>query len=267
MIMKNAFLGTSMALILGSAAPLAQANVFEFNPVNFGGTDDTFSGDELVGKFSTGFTSTDGFASFTATGWFQVQTINLNSAAQLTGGLNTNDPNNPPGAYDLWFEFEYTASGGAGGGIAPSYTIDSVSYDMYAGSGTDRDFVTATNGGGTPMVTTNSGTNTLIGTANTFVGGGIANFASSSTSSVDTDFSLVDLGTFFTAPDPFFNLAFQSASTVLPSLNDELTAGTLNGTTEGRFASTPVPEPTSMALIGLGLIALGWTASRRRQAS
>ncbi|MBK5930542.1 flocculation-associated PEP-CTERM protein PepA [Halochromatium salexigens] len=266
MITKNAFLGTSMALILGSAAPLAQANVFEFNPVNFGGTDDTFSGDELVGTFSTGFTSTDAFASFDATGWFQVKTINLNSAEQFTGGLDASSVNFT-GDYHLWFEFEYEASGGAGGGIAPSYTIDSVSYSMYAGSGVDRDFVEATNGGGTPTVTTNSGTNTLIGSATNYFGGGITNQANQSFSAVDTDFSLVNLGTFFTAPDPFFNLAFQSASTVLPALNDDFTAGTLNGTTEVRFASTPVPEPTSMALIGLGLIALGWTASRRRRAS
>ena len=262
--MKTSFLGTSMAFILGSAASLAQANVFEFNPVNFGGTDDTFVGNELVGQFSNLFTSTDQFETFSATGWFNVNTINLNSNAQPTGGLDTNDPNNGVGLYDLWFEYTYEASGGIAGQIAPSYTIDSVSLNLYAGSGTDRDFILATDPGG-PAVVTNSGTSTLIGSSTQILGGGIINFQHQSFAAVDMDFQLEDLGTFFTAPDPFFNLAFQAASTVIPTLDFDTGTGTLTGTTEIRFER--VPEPTSLALLGLGMLALGWTASRRRQAS
>lgn len=264
MTTKNALLGTSMALILGSTAPLAQADgVFEYNPSGFGGTNGTFTGDELTGQFSTAFTSTDAFASFAAEGWFKVNTINLNHTAQPTGGLDTNDINNGVGAYDLWFEYTYTGSGGPGGVLAPNYDIDSVSFELYAGSGSDRDFNVAN--GALPSVVTNSGTNTLIGTSDSVLGGGVVNFSTQSFSAVDTNFEIQNMGTFFTAPNPFFDLAFQSSSTVTPDLDFVAGTGDLTGTAEIRFGS--VPEPTSLALMGLGLLALGWTASRRRQAS
>ena len=213
---------------------MAHAGLFEYNPSGFGGTNGTFSGDELVGRFSTALESTDEFATFNADGWFQVQTVNLGSTAQLTGGLDSSGPN-ASGTYQLWAEFQYAASGGPGGGIALTYDIDSFSFDLYAGSGTDRDFILSTDSSGTgPDVVTNSGSETLLGNSSNTLGGGIVNFQNQSFLALDADFELENLGTFFTAPDPFFDLVFQSASTVLPILNNDLTAGTLkrvNGST------------------------------------
>jgi len=252
-------LGAAAVLALGMATQAVAAPIFDYNPVNFGGTNATYQGNELVGRFSTAFTSADSFASFTATGWGQIRNINVDSVAQSTGGLASDII---PGDYHLWYEFTYTASGGPGGSIAPFYNIDSISIDLYAGSGTDRDFVLAT-ATVAPTVTTNSGSEVLLGSGSTILGGGIVNFRNQSLLAADLDFELVELGKFFTAPDPFFNLAFQSASTVLPSVNFTKGTGFLNGTNEIRFDRT-IPEPATLALMGLGLLGIGAVSKRRK---
>lgn len=77
------------------------------------------------------------------------------------------------------------------------------------------------------------------------------------------NFNLFPVGAgFFTEPDPFFNVQFDSGQ-----LNEFTVGGTqvINGSFDVTFANQNVPEPSSIVLLGIGLMGVG-AASRKKKA-
>ncbi|MET0964005.1 MAG: flocculation-associated PEP-CTERM protein PepA [Noviherbaspirillum sp.] len=285
--MKNVFSRTLLACAitgtLAMASSTAMAQSFPDFTINEGAipgaVDRTLTADKITGNFVEviDFTpgTTPGSGTFNASLlWNAGQFVGNNGASPTPSQLGGITPNQ----YGMYALYKGTGTFTTAGVVTTFTFTPGGSLEVFADPGSDTTFITPGNGStafGTGGTTGDdyllasgmpqSGEGSLNPTLSTCSGGTVTSGINCGSFGASSSFNVTTAGgQFFAAPNPFYNLSFQSGQ-----LNNFSPTGVqvINGSLDvifGGGGGGEVPEPGTVALFGLGILGLG-LASRRRK--
>lgn len=257
--------GLMGSLAFGATQALASP-YFSYDPSGAGAggfTANSASGTSSEHLFVTGANT------FAGAGWVKITSLNDNSSAiagtayEVTGLYAT---------FTLGVTYIPIPGPGFGGFGQPNsfYTVNSFSFQLFRDTGFDNGFTQANAAGAGQMaVVSNTAGDVLLG-GGTLILPGNASVANNNGTSlnVSTDFVLngaIGAGYFYD-PVPFYDLALAAfSSTGGAWLFNPNTGMASVGNASGVVDFSKVPEPGTLALLGVALLGLGFTARRTKQ--
>lgn len=279
---KNFAIGSAAAVFaLGLSTQVSAAPVFTVDPtvignparVAFGDGDAPFQSDFINGGASTLVSYDPNTDLQTGVGYLE-----FGSFAKLGGGNLGSATSGLGSTYQMWVEFEYTAQtvSGSFGEVGSISDILSLNFEWYVSTNEDNGDGTTSftqagvdgSGDGIAVSVTRGLSSQLVATGELLsgAGGAVINGQGGAGFNSKTTFETTAFGnTFFTEPKPFYNVSFnnfnQTGQGITPG-NNVFAVNSANGGVD----FNGVPEPATLALVGLGMMAMGASVRRRNRA-
>ena len=262
----------SVILAAGFTSSASASPLFDVTPTiaTTGENRATFTADQIQGTSSELLTLTAGPNTFTGTGWVNFSGF-VNAGTLLSAGITGLNLGPGTNGYGLYLKFDltghYVLSPGAFGAAGSNYILDTLNFHVFTDPDNNTTFTqananTSTNAsvGGVMAEDVNLGNGDLIA--------GVSGFDAQFGAFLNSIQNYANTGpgsTFFTAPNPFYNVAFTAFNNtqqgVIP--NGNLISIT-NAVGVIDFNQNQVPEPESLGLLGIGLLGMAVGLRRRK---
>lgn len=249
---------------LGMATQAMAGPAFEVTPSYFGSSIAPFTASAINANVSQLLTLDTATNTMSGTGWLQLTNFKDVTNVSIPGGISGLDAD-----YQLYIEYSLDTKlvSGTLGAAGSTYNITGLTYELWGGAGMDTTFTSADFGGQVPFVTDVNGNDVLLGfgsliSTSTLNGASITSGNGAGINVFASYNNTADGDLFFTDPVPFHDYAFAAVINTTQGLLVEGDEFVVNGSGTLDFRSSEIPEPVTLALLGIGLLGFGMRKQR-----